>query len=1072
MAITTQMRTDVANLYVALFGRAPERDGLGYWVQQLDAGKTVAQVAQEMYNTSPARATYPEFLTNEEVIGRFYTNVLGRTADAEGLAYWTAKLTAGQSKGSVIAEMITAVTSFTGTGDDALSVAARDSKALFTNKVTVGLYYAVDLGGNDVAAATAVLANVTKEAASVDAAKQTAGSSVGQTYALTIGADGFTGGSGNDTFVAAETTAATWSVGDVLNGGAGTDTLNITQTAAVTGVPTGATVTGIENVNVASGAAITLNTTSNFTGLTALTTSNDDAQTLTAAATTNVTATSTGVAGNDVKVTGGKDVTVTTTGATTSEINVTNAAGAVNVTFGGTFSNAADATNGDAANGAATIVGGSTVTVTQTSGAAAATKAADNKTVTQGAVKVTGTAATTAVTVTQDAAVTEVDGAGATGKIGVNAGAVTIADANAASLTAAGTITTVTLNNYGNSTIDSGALATVNLSGTGGTLGVTAGALTTAVVNTLALNLNGATMLAGGDNSVTVDADYKTLNIVGNTAASTLKNVTGTGVTTLNVSGDAKVTLTDNTFAALTSVVSTNTAGVVLGTTALGAAVSFTGGDGADSIILSNAFEKAITMGKGDDTVTYGGAASTTAGKVGSVAAGEGTDTIKMTAAQANSTNGASSSAAFNTAFTGFEVLDVTATTANVAVNLAGINGVNSAVARGIGAGNTLTLDGFANNGTLTLDSDAANATTSAYAANVTNAVLNANDSFNLVVKNSTAGSIDAGKVTVAGIETVNISTVDAGTTTDTAATQDTMVLVAADATKIVVSGNNGLDLTNTGNTKVTSFDASGVVANGTDDTAANLGVKFASANVTTTATVTIVGGDGSDVLTGAAAKDTITGGKGNDTLAGGTNADTINVGVGHDIINVASSTDATAAAYTDSGTALFDAVNGFKTVGTAITTAVDFTTQAKFLTTAAGNADLSILNITALTDDAGAGAGTAVDLAVEGNATGVGQAIGVTYTVKDGLVTLSGTGASAVDTLAEWLTEVAAVAATDGDVVAFQYGSDTYVFAQNGAQDVLVQLVGVTGTGLVEVTGGANITAAAGSILFGDSLA
>ena len=884
---------------------------------------------------------------------------------------------------------------------------------------------------------------------------------------LTVGADNFTGTAGNDTFTAAETTAATWSVGDVLNGGAGTDTLNITQTAGFTAAPTGATVTDIEKVNIVVGAnAVTLDTTGGFTGLTDLSVSNGHAQTLKAAATTNVVSSATAVAGNDVKVTGGKDVTVTTTGATSSEINVSNAAGAVNVTFGGTFTNGVDATNGDVVNGAATIVGGTTINVTQTSGAAAATKAADNKTVTQGAIAVTGTAATTEVTVTQDAAVTEVDGAGATGKIGVTAGAVTIADANAASNTAAGTITKVTLNNYGNSTIDSGALATVNLSGTGGTLGVTAGALTTAVVDTLALNVNGATILTGGDNSVTLDADYKTLNLAGNTAASTLTNVTATGVKTLNVSGDAKVTLTGNTFAALESVTVTNTAGVTLGTTALGAAVAFTGGAGADSITLSNAFEKAITMGDGDDTVTYGGAASVVAGKVGSVNAGNGTDTIKMTAAEANSTTGASSSAAFNTAFTGFEVLDVTATNANVAVNLAGINAVNSVVARGIAGDNTLTLDGFANNGTLTLDSDAANAATSAYAANVTNAVLNADDTFNIVLKNSTVGSIDAGAITLAGIETVNISTVDAGTTTSTAATQDTMVLAATSATKIVVAGNNGLDLTNTGSTKVTSFDASGVVANGTDDTVAALGVKFASANNTATAAVSIKGGAGNDTLTGNDAIDTITGGAGNDIVSGGLGADIINVGVGRDVISIAS----TAGTSSDSSTAASDTIKGFN-LSSAITTAANFTgatgsaadVAAAFQGSTAGGANFSLLSL----DIDGASAD--LPLNVEGNATAqAGQAAGVTYTVKDGILTLGGAGAATVDTLGEWLAEAQAVAATAGDILAFQFGSNTYVFAENGAQDVLVNLEGVTGaTSLIEITGAT--TAAAGSILFAD---
>ena len=448
MAITTQMRTDVANLYVALFGRAPERDGLGYWVQQLDAGKTLAAVAQEMYNTTPARAYYPEFLTHEEVIGRFYTNVLGRTADAEGLAYWTAKLTAGQSKGSVIAEMITAVTSFTGTGTDALSVAARDSKALFTNKVTVGLHYAVELGGNDVAAASNILVNVTKEAASVDAAKATAGNAVGQTFTLTTAAEQKTGNSGNDTFNGSDTTL----VLDVLDGATGTDTLNFNDAAGGTNInAAGVTLASIETINVRSTAAA-LATTTAFTGVNDVNILQGTSTTVVAGTSTNVavsgvtgaitvdggknvvvtdatagadivigattvnagnvTVTDTNVGAADVKVDGGKDVTLTLSGSTGGGkvITVGNGgaatdlpSGAINVT-----SNNKAAANTDEALNAITVKGGTTINVTQTATSAAAAADTNGATVTQGNVTIVGGTSTTSVTATQAKSTAEV----------------------------------------------------------------------------------------------------------------------------------------------------------------------------------------------------------------------------------------------------------------------------------------------------------------------------------------------------------------------------------------------------------------------------------------------------------------------------------------------------------------------------------------------------------------------------------------------------------------------------------------------------------------------------------------
>uniref|UniRef100_UPI0037511169 DUF4214 domain-containing protein n=1 Tax=Undibacterium sp. TaxID=1914977 RepID=UPI0037511169 len=166
MAVTPQMRTQVTQLYVSLFGRAPEADGLGYWVQQLSNGKSLQTVAQDMYNVAPSRIYYPLSLSNQEIVERFYLNVLGREADTAGKAYWTGRLntesTTGTAAsraiavGTVVTEMITAVISYTGTNADALA-----SQSLLNNKVAVGLHYAFDMNGNNVAEATALIPMVT-----------------------------------------------------------------------------------------------------------------------------------------------------------------------------------------------------------------------------------------------------------------------------------------------------------------------------------------------------------------------------------------------------------------------------------------------------------------------------------------------------------------------------------------------------------------------------------------------------------------------------------------------------------------------------------------------------------------------------------------------------------------------------------------------------------------------------------------------------------------------------------------------------------------------------------------------
>lgn len=690
-----------------------------------------------------------------------------------------------------------------------------------------------------------------------------------QTFTLTTGADtgaAFTGTTNNDTFNAAETTAVTWTVADKIDGGAGNDTFNVTQAAAIT-VPTGATVSNIETVNLTSGAAITVDASSGFSGLTTLNATSKStagSTTLTAAATTNVISTEADLKASGTSqlvINGGKDITVSAKGTTTqatalnattganAEISVgatSAAAGAVNVTS--TFKGANNEVAGDIF-----VKGGTTVTVTQST-----TNTTVNETNVQGAVGVLGNASTTAVTVNQDA--TKAASNTGTGVVGKTAGAVTVTDKNSASTTDAGTIATVTLNNAGAATINSGALTTLNLGGTLTTVDAgTLGALTTAANSTLALNLTGAV----SSGTVTVDTDIKTLNISGNTTASTLATLDASGAQKINVSGDAKVTLTANTTGALTDVVVTNTAGASFGT-ALGAAVNFTGGAGADSIKLTANFTKAITMGDGDDTVTYAAQ-----GTGGSVAAGNGTDTIIMTSAEADSAAGVTSSSTFNTKFTGFETLRVS----NALAHTTDLDGVNGATKVILAAGaNGGTINNLVSGGVVDVLADG----TGNLAVGVKGALLGASDSLTLNLKNTSATNFR--QITAANVETININVADAAAapTPATDAVIHSLALVATTATSVVVAGNNGLTLTNTGNTKITNFDASGVVANNTvasagyaatTDSAANLAVTFASANTTSTANVTIKGGAGDDVLSGTVAKDTISGNAGADYI-------------------------------------------------------------------------------------------------------------------------------------------------------------------------------------------------------------
>ena len=643
------------------------------------------------------------------------------------------------------------------------------------------------------------------------------------------------------------------------------------------------------------------------------------------------------------------------------------------------------------------------------------------------------------------AAATKVDAAAAIeGVNGVTNGAVTINDVNAASTSATGVITTVTLNNYGNSTINSGALTTVNLSGTAGTLGVTGGALTTPAVTTLAVNVNGVSKPTAGNNSITLDADYTTLNLGASTAASTIDNVTATGVKTLNVSGDAKVTLTNNTFTALETVTVTNTAGAAFGTTALGVNVTFTGGDGADSVMMTTGHNKALVMGKGDDSVTYAGAVTATKG---SVAAGEGNDTIVMSLVNADSVDGDST---FNTTFTGFEILSIQAAGAGATIDLAGINGVSKVTNAG-GATALQTYNNMASGGAFTLTG--AVGVGGSYAVGVTNAALATTDSLNVGLTNSTADVVAFGSITAANVETINIATTDTGTNFSTAATIDTVTLAATAATSVVVTGNNGLNITNTANIAIINFDASGVVANDTLDTAANLGVTFASA-YTGIKAVTIKGGAGNDTLTGAGQADTITGGEGADVITGGAGNDTIVL------------TETTAAAdvvvFADVATNGVDSITGFAAgaSGADVARLVATSTTNAVLATA-NVADFGVSTNTTLTAGAAAfaltGASSTTDDIVEINAT------------LSSYGNLGLTGASSGIELLKALSSTDAAATS---ISATTADDDFYIVAYQGGNAYLYQVVNDNNTAVVasEITLVGTFTGvAAGAFVAGD---
>lgn len=91
----------VANLYQAVLGRAADAEGLAFWFGALQQDQTTTAIAQGFLNSTEYGD--PD-LDNTEFITELYQNALGRAADTAGKAFWVAALDSGASRAGVVAE--------------------------------------------------------------------------------------------------------------------------------------------------------------------------------------------------------------------------------------------------------------------------------------------------------------------------------------------------------------------------------------------------------------------------------------------------------------------------------------------------------------------------------------------------------------------------------------------------------------------------------------------------------------------------------------------------------------------------------------------------------------------------------------------------------------------------------------------------------------------------------------------------------------------------------------------------------------------------------------------------------
>ncbi|WP_226629330.1 DUF4214 domain-containing protein [Alloyangia pacifica] len=92
---------DVFRLYQATLDRAPDLTGFDNWSARLADGQAYLGVVDGFVRSAEFQNTYGA-LGNGGFVDLLYNNVLGREADATGLANWTARLDGGMSRAEVV----------------------------------------------------------------------------------------------------------------------------------------------------------------------------------------------------------------------------------------------------------------------------------------------------------------------------------------------------------------------------------------------------------------------------------------------------------------------------------------------------------------------------------------------------------------------------------------------------------------------------------------------------------------------------------------------------------------------------------------------------------------------------------------------------------------------------------------------------------------------------------------------------------------------------------------------------------------------------------------------------------
>ncbi|KIT15070.1 Calx-beta domain-containing protein [Jannaschia aquimarina] len=133
--VSTGAKGQVFRVYQATLDRLPDTGGFENWTGRIERGeRSLVEVISGFTNSPEFQSTYGA-LNNTQFVNLLYNNVLGRDADAGGLARWTGELAAGASRAEVVRGFSESQEFKNNTNDEASAFAEARDQAEFIDDV-------------------------------------------------------------------------------------------------------------------------------------------------------------------------------------------------------------------------------------------------------------------------------------------------------------------------------------------------------------------------------------------------------------------------------------------------------------------------------------------------------------------------------------------------------------------------------------------------------------------------------------------------------------------------------------------------------------------------------------------------------------------------------------------------------------------------------------------------------------------------------------------------------------------------------------------------------------------------